>query len=181
MAHIEFPQEKKQQVLIIVFIAITVVISLVIYFGFLRSSATLPADELLPMGSGNFIETDGETVKTNEEIGDINFLFLQDSRFLELKKYGEWPIQPRQSGRENPFQPFEGYVADKKEAADEAQTGEELVPEEESEESEQGEVKSEQLEEEPEEDLEKSVEEATIEELLRLLGGDTGTTTGQGL
>lgn len=192
MAFIAFPQEKKQQILIAALIAVVAVSALIIYFGFFRSPASLPAGEISPPGMTNNAQN-GEALKASGEIGDVNFLFLQNPRFLELKKYGEWPIQPRQPGRENPFLPFEGYVADKnksvnfKEEAIKKGTEEFSAEGLTKEQTEAGENEEKAPEEElevpvEENDLGKSVEEATIEELLRLLNEDgekTGTSTGE--
>ena len=177
MAFIEFPHEKKQRILIIALTAIVLVSATIVYFGFLRSAPVATINETPIMGA-----TNGQTA--NGEIGDINFLFLQDQRFLELKKYGDWPIEPRKPGRENPFQPFEGYQANKVQEINVDVVDEDISEATSTEETLDGRTEETAAEETDlgQTNLGQSVEEATIEELLRLLnedGGETGTTTGE--
>lgn len=162
---VSFFQEKKQQKLILILVAVVVAIFITVYFGLIRQKSNIPATEPI---AGDIAPAGGQVVVRDEKIDDIDFLFLQDSRFLELKKYGEWPIEPRETGRENPFEPFNGYSKDKPieeniEEIIEEETLEEEIPEEA--------ILKEDLEMEEPETEEESIEKATIEELLRLLNG----------
>ncbi|MFC1700672.1 hypothetical protein ACFLZ0_00780 [Patescibacteria group bacterium] len=97
MSLIVFPQEKKQQKLVLIFIVIVLIIFIILYFGFFHSNIVGIPESMV----GN------EQVNVSvEDIDDVDFLFLQDSRFNELKKYGKWPIESGQTGRENPFLPL---------------------------------------------------------------------------
>ncbi len=161
-----FSQEKKQQKLIMILTVVIVAIFITIYFGLIRPKSGAPPTAPAGGIAGGVVPDKSPAVAGNGEIEDINFLFLQDPRFLELKKYGEWPIKPRETGRDNPFEPFEGY----------SERGPGEVVEEEIIEEEIVEDIEEILEEETLEEViieevedEESIERATIEELLRLL------------
>ena len=95
-----FSQEKKQQLLIIVLIVVALAVLFVVYFGFLRSSQPGTVGE--PGVAGSTIDgkvfLDDITKKINFDID-----FLKESRFQDLKIYGEWPLQIGEKGRNNPF------------------------------------------------------------------------------
>jgi len=98
-----FPQEKKQRKLVFVFVAVILAVLLILYFGFLRSSELEITGELGTAGQA----IDGK-IFLEDIIEKINFdiNFLEESRFQDLKIYGEWPLQIEKQGRNNPFMPF---------------------------------------------------------------------------
>lgn len=144
MSFTAFSQEKKQQKLLIILVITIITIIFVVYFGFFNSKVEMP-----------------ETFENAEALDDedfnqsgINpdFLFLQDSRFKELKKYGEWPIVTGKTGRSNPFQPSEGI-----EKIEEIEKSEEI------------ETIFELPLQEKKSFLDQSLEDLTTEEMLQLL------------
>lgn len=102
---INFPQEKKQRLLIIVLIVAVLTALIVLYFNFMRPSQ-LPAigPAISPL---SLPVIDGE-ILIEDIIKKINFdiNFLKNPYFLTLKIYGEWPLEIGQKGRVNPFLPY---------------------------------------------------------------------------
>ena len=108
------PHDKKQRLMLIVLAILILVILIVLYFGFRRSSPEPPVNTELP-ASSEFQQSESVPEKTNisantseELIEKINFdaSFLENSRFKNLKVYGEWPLGVDEKGRTNPFLPY---------------------------------------------------------------------------
>ncbi|MBL7154891.1 MAG: hypothetical protein ISS88_00075 [Candidatus Portnoybacteria bacterium] len=95
-----FPQEKKQQLLIIVLITVALAVLFVLYFGFLRPSppgATREPGAAGPAINGKIFLED-ITKRINFDID-----FLKEPYFQTLKIHGEWPLPIEGPGRNNPF------------------------------------------------------------------------------
>jgi len=117
---LDFPQEKKQQLLIVSLIIIALIIIAVLYFGFLRPSSTpsseLPVEEIgqegLPAvgqeGIVGGIPEGGALAGTEGIVEKIDFdvSFLKGDSFQALESYGSWPIEIGEKGRSNPFLPY---------------------------------------------------------------------------
>lgn len=103
------PQEKKQQVLTISLVVITIAASIVLYFGFWRSSAPTPSVIVDEESGSAESEVSIDGVQAIERvINQISFdiSFLKNPLFKSLKDYGEWPLEIGQKGRSNPFLPY---------------------------------------------------------------------------
>lgn len=132
-------QETKQQKMILILVAVIVITISVVYFGFIRSKSSIDTN----IDSGIGAEMNGVGSVSGGDI-NVDFLFFEDPRFQDLKKYGDWPIQPGKTGRSNPFKPLDANniktVIEEDELSDE--------------------------------EIETKIEELTLEELLQLLGED---------
>lgn len=98
---IKLPQEKKQQNMLVVLALIILVIAIVAYFGFFRSSGSVPAPIDQP-GPGPVLSSPASII---EEIS-FDYGFFKNPQFQELKIYGEWPLTIEVKARANPFIPF---------------------------------------------------------------------------
>ena len=96
-----FPQETKQQKLMVALAGLVLATLTILYFGFFRSpSVPSPSEE--PGPSERPTSRPAEVIKKIEfDIG-----FLKEPNFRALKIYGEWPIKVEEKGRENPFLPY---------------------------------------------------------------------------
>jgi flagellar basal body-associated protein FliL len=107
---ISFPQEKRQQVLVIILVIAVLGTLAVLYFGFWRSRASAPA--IQPAVSESATSLPASEPTTSQGIEDIinkiefDVNFLKDPRFKDLKIYGEWPLSIEEKGRANPFLPY---------------------------------------------------------------------------
>ncbi len=119
---VNFPQEKRQKILLGILGLVVIVSLVVIYFGFWRESDT-PSEELvspeaelvddfdepndhLANSFSEQVSSDQTGQASYEQIKEsITFDtgFLKDPNFKELKTYGQWPIQIGEKGRDNPF------------------------------------------------------------------------------
>lgn len=106
---LDFPQEKKQQLLIVSLIVIALITIAVLYFGFLRPSPS-PSSELTPEGIGQEgmiggAIQEGTLAGTKGIVEEIDFdvSFLKGDNFQALESYGPWPIEIGEKGRSNPF------------------------------------------------------------------------------
>ncbi|MBU1292396.1 hypothetical protein KKH07_02915 [Patescibacteria group bacterium] len=91
-----FSGDKKQQVLISVFVIVVVITLIFLYYNFWRSPSLDPS-VLLPGADQN--------VRLEKVIEKVNFdvEFLKTTHFQDLKLYGEWPLEIPDKGRPNPF------------------------------------------------------------------------------
>lgn len=100
-----FPQEKKQQKLLMILAGLILITFIIFYFGFLRPPASIPfPDKSVP----SIKPIDQSVVSAGEIINKIDFdiSFLKEPNFRALKTYGEWPIKIEEKGRQNPFLPY---------------------------------------------------------------------------
>jgi len=96
---LSFSQDKKQQILLIVFILVIFIIITILYFNLWRSSF-IPVNTEEQLG-----DKDVRIEKIIEKINfDVNF--LKTSNFQDLKTYGQWPLKIEGKGRQNPFLPY---------------------------------------------------------------------------
>lgn len=94
------PQDKKNQILISIFIVIVFASFMIMYFGFWKSSSVLiDSDAFRAPGETN---KDIRIEKIIEKI-DFDVSFLKTSHFQDLNTYGEWPLEIGEKGRQNPF------------------------------------------------------------------------------
>jgi len=89
---IKFVQEKKKQkYLILVFAAVILITSIVLWFGFLRKEKPAPSPPAL--------------IVSQREI-KIDFELLESSALKELQPFGEISSFEEEAGRSNPFLPY---------------------------------------------------------------------------
>lgn len=91
------PKQKRLRIFVYAFFIILIITGLVIYFGFIRqpeagptiltSTSPSPAQELVKKIS-------------------IDWDFLESEIIQELRFFGEHPVKPGETGRENPFLPI---------------------------------------------------------------------------
>lgn len=97
MAIILLPYQQKQKKLIIVFVLISFLIALVLFFG---------------IGPGqkwtsNWLGATPAATTTEDGIDvDIDTDFFDDPRYSILEPFADEPIEPKDVGRHNPFEPF---------------------------------------------------------------------------
>ena len=97
------PQDKKQQVLVIVLITVLLAIFILSYFAFWRSDTS--GQVILPPTANQNINQELRLEKVIERI-DFDSDFLKTTRFQDLEDYGNWPLEIEDKGRTNPFLPY---------------------------------------------------------------------------
>ncbi len=93
---------KKKIIIYSLLIAIMVIGNVIIY---LRSSGNdQAADELIELAAQPAAENQAitNTVKQSKQIKAI----VENNLFITLQKIGDWPIQPKNVGKSDPFAPF---------------------------------------------------------------------------
>ncbi len=98
---VSFPQEKKQQVLSIVFVVIIIIAIIILYFGIWRSPSS--PDE--PFEDPDLLLVAKNISSVEKVINRIDFdvSFLKKPSFQNLKVYSQWPLEIGLKGKENPF------------------------------------------------------------------------------
>lgn len=116
---VNFPQEKRQKILLGILGLVIFVSLIVLYFGFWRESSTpsevappeaeFPEGEVVDDDSNNYLPISSEQSSYEQIKESINFdgQFLKDPTFKDLKMYGQWPIQIGEKGRDNPFSVYQ--------------------------------------------------------------------------
>lgn len=116
----QLTQEKKQKLLVGVFVVVVIATVAFLYFGLWRSPSSeeyeMPETGELPGAAVELDEFGEEIVVVDRNVylgaGDlinkINFdiEFLKTSRFQDLDFYGDWPLEIGEKGRQNPFLPY---------------------------------------------------------------------------
>ncbi|PJE57492.1 MAG: hypothetical protein COU82_01685 [Candidatus Portnoybacteria bacterium CG10_big_fil_rev_8_21_14_0_10_38_18] len=101
-------QRKRQQILLIVALAVILIALGVLYFGFLKkpnpvSQEALPA-EITP--SPAISQATSLLDEKLKRINKLDFEFLNEEILSFLKIHGNLPVQKGATGRENPFIPY---------------------------------------------------------------------------
>jgi hypothetical protein len=86
-----FPKNKKR-IYIFLILLIFIIIGIILYIK-MKSPAEITED------NGLRSEKNGESYK-------LDISILQSDFFEGLSRYGKYPIEPRFSGRKNPFEPY---------------------------------------------------------------------------
>lgn len=98
-------KEKKQQFLWIVLVVLILVVLIFLYFSLWRS----PLDPLINIPFLRVPDSPSSALGVSVEkiLKEIDFdaNFLKNDSFLDLRNYGEWPLEIGQKGRANPFLP----------------------------------------------------------------------------
>lgn len=96
-------QRKRQQILLIVAIAILIITGMVLYFGFWRGGA--PKEAIIEQGLERIEQEKITTLVLEKRIKktELDFTFLTQTILPILKIYGDLPVQKGITGRPNPF------------------------------------------------------------------------------
>jgi hypothetical protein len=106
-------QRKRQRVLLFVALAIILAGSLILYFGFLKPEIKPPgtiAPEVKPKADGEKRAT-LITERRLEKI-KLDIEFLTKELLPALKIHGDLPIKKGETGRDNPYLPYQGYISE---------------------------------------------------------------------
>lgn len=93
MTLVQFPQYRRQQKLLIILIILIFAIILVLYFGFWRRPA-----------KKEIISEVSESINSIPRL-ELDTNFFEEPNYQNLEFYGQWPIEVKEIGRENPFLP----------------------------------------------------------------------------
>ncbi len=109
MAIKSLEQRKRQQILLIVALAILVIATIILYFGFWKKGAPV-SEEIVTSEEGFEIPAQEQRqdlvleAKLKRIKLDINFLKETILPFLEV--HGDLPVEKGETGRANPFVPY---------------------------------------------------------------------------
>lgn len=100
-------QRKRQQILLIVGLAIIIIAGLVLYFGLWKRQ---PVSEEPPLEAQPLVPSYEEriTLVLEEKLKkiDLDFTFLNETILPFLKIHGDLPVEKGETGRDNPFIPY---------------------------------------------------------------------------